>query len=135
MTVSRPRLAPLLAAMLATTGTLHFVAPEPFDTIVPRSLPGPRRRWTHLSGAAELGVAAAIAVPRSRRVGGLAAAALFAAIFPANVQMAVDWRHKALPYRLLAWSRLPLQLPLIVWALRASRDPRPPLPADGSVPR
>lgn len=74
-------------------------------------------------------------MPRSRRAGGLAAAALFAAIFPANVQMAVDWRHKALPYRLLAWSRLPLQLPLIVWALRASRDPRPPLPADDSVPR
>lgn len=122
MTASRHHPATLLAAMLATTGTLHFVAPKPFDTIVPRALPGPRRRWTHLSGAAELGVAAAVAVPRSRRAGGLAAAALFVAIFPANLQMAADWRHKALPYRLLAWGRLPLQLPLIAWALRASRD-------------
>ncbi|MPZ67663.1 MAG: hypothetical protein GEU83_19945 [Pseudonocardiaceae bacterium] len=116
------RPAALLAAMLATTGTLHFVAPKPFDTIVPRSLPGPRRRWTYLSGAAELGVAAAVAVPRSRRAGGLAAAALFVAILPANLQMALDWRDGPLPYRLLAWSRLPLQLPLVVWALRASRD-------------
>lgn len=125
MTVSRPRPATLLAATLATSGMLHFVAPEPFDTVVPRWLPGPRRRWTHLSGAAELGVAAAVTVPRSRRAGGLAAAALFVAIFPANLQMALDWRHKALPYRLLAWGRLPLQLPLVLWALRASHDTGP----------
>lgn len=120
--VPRPRSAAVLAAMLATTGVLHFVAPAPFDAIVPRWVPGPRRRWTHLSGVAELGVAAAVAVPRSRRAGGLAAVALLLAVFPANVQMAVDWRHKPLPYRLLAWSRLPLQLPLVVWALRASHD-------------
>lgn len=118
--MTRP--ATLLAAMLATTGALHFVAPKPFDTIVPRSLPGSRRRWTHLSGVAELTVAAAVAVPRSRRAGGLAAVALLLAVFPANVRMAVDWRHKPLAYRLLAWARLPLQLPLVVWALRASRD-------------
>lgn len=125
MTASRPRPATLLAAMLATTGALHFVAPGPFDTLVPRPLPGPRRRWTYLSGAAELGVAAAVAVPRSRHAGGLAAAVLLLAVFPANVQMAVDWRHKPLPYRLVAWCRLPLQLPLVVWALRASRDTGP----------
>lgn len=117
-----PRSAALLAAMLATTGTLHFVVPKPFDTIVPRSLPGPRRRWTHLSGAAELAVAATVAVPRTRRTGGLAAGALLVAVFPANVQMAVDWNSWPLPYRLLAWGRLPLQLPLVVWALRASRS-------------
>ncbi len=128
--IPRPRPATLLAATLATSGALHFVAPKPFDTIVPRSLPGSRRRWTHLSGAVELGIAAAVAAPRSRRAGGLAAAALFVAIFPANVQMAVDWRHKPLPYRLLAWCRLPLQLPLIGWALRASRD-RPVAPTRG----
>lgn len=117
-----PRSAALLAAMLATTGVLHFLAPAPFDAIVPRWVPGPRRRWTHLSGVAELGVAAAVAMPRTRRAGGLAAAALFVGVFPANVQMALDWRHRQPAARAIAIGRLPLQLPLIAWALRTSRD-------------
>lgn len=110
--------------MLAATSVLHFATPAPFDSIVPRALPGPPRRWTYLSGAAELAVAAAVALPRTRRLGGLAAAALFAAVFPANVQMALDWQRRPPAHRTVAWGRLPLQLPLIAWAVRASRDLR-----------
>jgi len=110
-----------LAGLLATTGTLHFVAPKPFDSIVPRSLPGSRRTWTYLSGAAELAVAAAIAYPRTRKLGGLAAAALFVGVFPANVKMAIDWRHASPAKRAIAYGRLPLQLPLIAWAKRVAR--------------
>ncbi|MQA14902.1 MAG: hypothetical protein GEV09_12220 [Pseudonocardiaceae bacterium] len=120
------RPATVLAGTVATTGVLHFVAPQPFDMIVPRSLPGPPRRgWTHLSGAAELAVAVMVAAPRTRRLGGLAAAALFVAVFPANVQLALDWRRRPLPHRLVAYGRLPLQLPLVLWALHASRDTAP----------
>lgn len=122
VTRRRIRPAPVLAGMLVTTGALHLVIPQPFDTIVPTVLPGPSRRWTYLSGAAELAIAAAVAAPRTRRLGGLAAAALFVVVFPANLQMALNWRRRPLPQRALAWGRLPLQLPLIVWALRASRD-------------
>ena len=43
---------------------------------------------------------------------------LFAAVFPANVQMAIDWRHRAAPLRAVVIGRLPLQVPLIWWALR-----------------
>jgi uncharacterized membrane protein len=35
-----------LAALLGGMGVLHFVAPKPFDAIVPRSLPGSPRTWT-----------------------------------------------------------------------------------------
>jgi uncharacterized membrane protein len=110
-----------LAGLLATSGVLHFAAPEPFDTIVPRTLPGSPRTWTYLSGVAELAVAAAVAHPRTRRLGGLAAAALFVAVFPANVKMAVDWRHASPARRAIAYGRLPLQLPLIAWARRVAR--------------
>jgi uncharacterized membrane protein len=110
-----------LAGLLATTGMLHFATPGPFDMIVPRQLPGAPRTWTYLSGAAELAVAAAIAVPRTRRLGGLAAAVLFVAVFPANVKMAVDWRHASPARRAVAYGRLPLQLPLIAWARRVAR--------------
>ena len=110
-----------LAALLATSGVLHFARPRPFDTIVPHRLPGRPRTWTYLSGAAELAVAAAVAHPRTRALGGLGAAGLFAAVFPANVQMAVDWRHASPGRRAVAYGRLPLQVPLVLWGLRVAR--------------
>jgi uncharacterized membrane protein len=106
---------------LAASGVLHFALPGPYDAIVPRSLPGGRRTWTYLSGAAELAVAAAIVNPGTRRLGGLAAAGLFTAIFPANVKMAVDWRHASPARRAIAYARLPLQIPLVYWGLRVAR--------------
>ena len=109
-----------LAGVLGTSGVLHFAHPRPFDSIVPRSLPGGPRTWTYLSGVAELAVAAAVAHPRSRRLGGLAAAGLFAAVFPANVKMAVDWRHASPARRAIAYGRLPLQVPLVMWGLRVA---------------
>jgi uncharacterized membrane protein len=109
-----------LAALLAASAVTHFTKPRPYDAIIPRALPGSPRTWTYASGAAELAIAAAIAVPATRRAGGFAAAALFAAIFPANVKMAVDWRHRPLPQRAIAYGRLPLQAPLIWWALRVA---------------
>ncbi|MEQ3554026.1 MauE/DoxX family redox-associated membrane protein [Pseudonocardia nematodicida] len=118
------RAAYALAGLLGTAAVLHVVRPEPFDTIVPRSLPGSPRTWTYLSGAAEGAVAAAVAHPRTRRAGGWAAAALFAAVFPANVSMALRWNRKATVYRAIAWGRLPLQVPLIWWALRVARPDR-----------
>jgi uncharacterized membrane protein len=110
-----------LAGLLATTGTLHFLVPGPFDSIVPRSLPGSRRTWTYLSGAAELAVAAAIAHPRTRTAGALAAAALFVGVFPANCKMAYDWRKASPVKRAIAYGRLPLQVPLVLWARRVAR--------------
>lgn len=116
-----PRSPKALAIFLASAGTSHFLVPKQYDAIVPRSLPGKARTYTVVSGLAEFGVAAAVAHPRTRRLGGLAAAVLFVAVFPANVRMALDWRRRPLPYRAVAWARLPLQLPLVLWALRASK--------------
>ena len=118
---SRPGAAAALAALLGTAGVAHLVAPAFFDAMVPAELPGGPRPWTYASGVAELGVAAAIAVPRTRRLGGLAAAALFVAVFPANVKMAVDWSDRSLAEQLLAYGRLPLQIPLVLWAWRVYR--------------
>jgi uncharacterized membrane protein len=111
----------LLAVLLAGAGLTHFASPRPYDTIVPRALPGSARLWTYASGAAELAVAAAVASRRARRPGALAAAGLFAAVFPANVQMAAEWRHRPAALRAIAYGRLPLQVPLIWWALKVRR--------------
>ncbi len=111
----------ILLGILTTAGVAHFIAPKGFDGIVPRALPGASRMWTYISGVAELGVAVTVAVPRTRRLGGYLATALFIAVLPANIQMAIDWADRPLAQRLLAYGRLPLQIPLIWLALTVAR--------------
>jgi uncharacterized membrane protein len=121
--VSRSARSPLLlAGLLAAAGTAHFAAPRRFDAIVPRALPGEPRTWTQVSGAVELALAAGLALPRTRRTAALATAAFFVGVFPANVKMAVDWRHRPNPLKAAAYGRLPLQLPLVLWARSVAKN-------------
>ena len=114
-----------LAALLGVAGVAHLVAPQGFDDIVPRALPGSAGAWTALSGVVELLLAAGIARPRTRRHAATVAAGFFVAVFPANVQMAIDWWSRSGPDPAIALLRLPLQLPLIWWAWRVrTRAPR-----------
>ena len=121
---ARPRRLYLLTALLFGAGTLHFVTPKPFDSIVPGVLPGKARTYTYVSGVAELVVAAALAWPRTRRLGGLLAAGLLIAVFPANVQFTADSlsNPKASPaIKIISVLRLPLQIPMVTTALKIRR--------------
>jgi uncharacterized membrane protein len=110
----------LLSGLLTVTGTLHFVATKAFADIVPPQLPSPDA-LVYASGVAELACAAGLAVPRTRRVAGWATAALFVAVFPGNMQMALDAGDKSATYQALTYTRLPLQVPLVVWAISIAR--------------
>ncbi|WP_020387226.1 DoxX family protein [Kribbella catacumbae] len=113
-----------LAVMFGVMGVLHFVKPEPFERIVPRQLPR-KKELVYASGAAELACAAGLLHPRTRRTAGLLSAGLLAAVFPANVQMALDLNRKGSPRaKAIGFARLPLQIPLIRAALKASREGR-----------
>ncbi len=107
----------LLAGLLLGAGTMHFVRPEFFDPLVPPLLPGSARAWTYGSGVVELAVGAAVAAPATRRKGALAAAVLFVAVFPGNVYSVVE--PGDIP-RWAAVARLPLQVPLVLWALQVA---------------
>ncbi|MGV0098809.1 DoxX family protein [Streptomyces californicus] len=115
------RSAALLAGLMGGAGLLHFAAPKVFDPTVPRILPGKARTWTYASGAVELALAAGLAHPRTRPLAARATAGFLVGVFPANVQMAVDWRDRPHPQRLAACARLPLQLPLVLWARGVAR--------------
>lgn len=121
---SAERRARILAGALVVMGVLHFVVPGAFDRIVPRVLGSPRR-WTYLSGVAELAGGILTAVPRTRRTGALLATATIVAVYPANWQMALD---AGLPPRDAvgwgAWLRLPLQVPMIRFAWRVAQQAR-----------
>jgi uncharacterized membrane protein len=114
-----------LAVLLGGAGVLHFVTPNFFDMQVPRQLPGSARTYTQASGVAELAVAAALAVPRTRKIGGGLAAVLFVAVFPANIDLArrVVTDDKSSPLvKAALLARLPLQIPLVTEALKARRN-------------
>ncbi len=108
-----------LAGLLLFAGVMHFVAPKGFDDIVPKFL-GRARAWTYVSGMAEFSIGVLVARKSTTRLGGYLAAALFVIVFPANVYAAV----KPVPpfdNPLLGYGRLPLQVPLVLWALRHAR--------------
>ena len=108
------------AGLLAGMGVLHFAIPKAFDGAIPEWVPGRPRTWTYVSGVWELASAALVANRRTSKVGGYAAAATFAAVYPANVQMAIDNPPTdAVGVGMLL--RLPLQIPMVVWALRHAR--------------
>jgi uncharacterized membrane protein len=110
----------LLGGLLTVTGALHFIAPRPYAAIVPRWLPAPTG-LVYASGVAELLCAAGLAIPRTRRRAGWAAAALFVVVFPANVQMALSSAGRSDAYQVGVWARLPLQVPLVAWAVSVAR--------------
>ncbi|WP_245797244.1 DoxX family protein [Corynebacterium aquilae] len=112
----------LLAALFGFAGVQHFRKPEPFDTLVPAKLPGSARAWTYGSGVAELATAAALVVPKTRRLGGWMTVVLMLGVWPGNFQMVANWRDKSLPLRVLSWARLPLQLPLIVGGWKIAHE-------------
>jgi uncharacterized membrane protein len=116
-----------LAAVVGGSGILHLVVPRPYERIVPGPLAPWRSELVAVSGVAEIACALLLLLPRTRKLGALATAALFVAVFPANVQMALDGgvADAGFPANsaVLAWLRLPLQLPLIWWALSFLRVP------------
>lgn len=97
-------------------GGAPIAAPRRFDPIVPRSLPGSPRTWTYASGAAELAPAAGVVLPQTRKAAAQATAAFFVGVFPAPVKTAVHRNRRPAPQRVAARGRLPLQVPLVLWA-------------------
>jgi len=107
-----------LGAFFLFAGAMHFLKPRPYVAIVPDALPR-KREIVFASGVAELAGGAGVLVPRTRRLAGWWLIATLLAIFPANVNMAVNAeRYRVVPEPLL-WLRLPLQGALIAWVWRA----------------
>lgn len=111
-----------VGAGLIAIGTVHFLAPKPFDDIVPAELPGTPRFYTYASGVVEIATGALLVPRRTRRSAALAAVVLFLGVFPANVNMCRLWWSKPWPMRIVSLARLPLQIPMITTALKIRRN-------------
>jgi uncharacterized membrane protein len=118
----------LLAVAMVGVGITHFTSPEPFVSIVPRALPWPLG-LVYVSGVAEIAGGIGILVPPVRRAAGIGLIALYIAVFPANLNMALNnlpLGSGAPPPAWVLWGRLPLQIVFIAWAYWvAVARPRP----------
>ncbi len=111
-----------LAAILGMSGLVHLGKPEVYEPIMPSVVPA-HRSVIFASGVAELLCAAGLLVPRLRKPAGWASAALLLAVYPANLKMAGDAAQTDnTGFKAIAWGRLPLQVPMIRTALKATRD-------------
>ena len=116
---------------------MHFVRPDFFESIVPDWFP--EKRMANLaSGAAEVVLGLALFPRSTRRPAAYGLVALTAAVFPANIDMAVnDVEIKPVAgkmtrsvgtasgaSRLVNWARLPMQLPIAwaMWRIARRRD-------------
>jgi uncharacterized membrane protein len=109
----------LLAGVFVVAGVTHFLAPKPYESIVPA--PFPPRETVYASGVVELALAAGLTVRRTRRRTALVSALFLLAVWPANIKMALDGgRFGGAPVA-VTWLRVPLQIPLILWARAVAR--------------
>ncbi len=122
-TVAEPRIKWIarhtMAVAMVGVGLLHFANPGPFVRIVPKALPA-AAFLVQLSGALEIALGLGLVIRRSRCWAAWGLVALYVAVFPANINMAVNgialdpgsptpsW---------LAWARLPFQVLFIAWAV------------------
>jgi uncharacterized membrane protein len=138
LSVKQSKVGRGMAYMLLVTGSGHLILPGAFDELIPGFLPGEPRLWTYLSGVAELIVAALLLAPLSKRIAGKAlrlwgaylALALFIAVYPANINMAIEWSSRDMPEPLFAYARLPLQFGLFYWAWALAKEIRKVAPRD-----
>lgn len=115
-----------LALFFVLAGANHFLVPETYVAMMPSVLPAP---WAlvYLSGVAEILGGLGLLHPRTRRLAAWGLIALLVAVFPANLNMAINdlpLGDRDLPTWAL-WARLPLQLVVIAWCAMFTRRETP----------
>ena len=118
----------LMAAFYVAAGIAHFLNPEFYVEIMPPYLPW-HRAAVFLSGLAEIALGLLLIPRATRRAAAWGVIALLAAVFPANLHMAIHQVHPVhapawmgTPSGAALWMRLPLQGVLMVWAWWHTRD-------------
>jgi uncharacterized membrane protein len=105
----------IMAVFYVAAGINHFVNPKWYIRIIPPWLPNPSL-LNQVSGACEILFGLLLIPDATRSTAAWLIIALLVAIFPANIQMSINFKRKNNPYFWITLVRLPLQLVLIWWA-------------------
>jgi uncharacterized membrane protein len=104
-----------MAALYLIAGFNHFWHPRMYQRIMPPYIPY-HLPMVYISGVCEIAFALLLLPIATRWLAAWLIIALLIAVFPANIQMAIDYSRRHNPYTWLAILRLPVQLVLIFWA-------------------
>lgn len=110
----------VLTVAMVLVGVSHFTHADMFVSIMPPYLPW-HLELVYLSGVIEIGLGLGLAVPALRNLSAWGLIALFVAVYPANIHMALAGVQPAgMPDApgWVAWARLPFQFLFIYWAYR-----------------
>jgi uncharacterized membrane protein len=116
----------LLTLFMVGGGINHFLNPDPYVAMTPDVLPAPLA-LVYISGVAEILGGLGLILPQTRRLAAWGIVLLLIAVFPANINMAVNdipLDGRDLPAWAL-WGRLPLQALFVAWAYWFTRPTRP----------
>lgn len=105
----------LMAAGFAVAGINHFIHPDGYLRIMPPWL-GWHAQLVLISGIFEILFGLLLIPPRTRSAAARCIIGLLIAVFPANIQMTINYLHNNSPFLWITILRLPLQLVLILWA-------------------
>jgi uncharacterized membrane protein len=112
----------ILTVFMVVAGANHFVMPDTYLGMMPSFLPAPLA-LVYLSGIAEIAGGLGLILPATRRLAAWGIIALLVAVFPANLNMAINHlplgTHEVPGWAL--WARLPLQVVMIAWAWMFTR--------------
>src|ERR1700750_241141 len=99
----------IMAILYVIAGLNHFIRPRMYVSIMPRFLPKPSSQpLVGISGACEIVLGVLLIPENTRHMAAWLIIALLIAVFPANVQMTIDFTRRHNPYTWLAWLRLPV---------------------------
>ena len=107
----------VMVVLYVAAGVNHFVNPRFYTRIMPPWVPY-HLPMVYLSGACEIVFALLLLPVATRHIGAWLIILLLIAVFPANVQMCVNYWQRHNPYFWLTVARLPLQAALVWWAWR-----------------
>ncbi len=114
----------ILAVCLIIVGITHFIRPDQYARIVPPQLPYPVG-LVYISGVIEILLGIGLMIPLISVAAAWGMIALFIAVFPANINQAINSIPiEGIPHHpILYWIRLPFQAVLIAWAWWYTRNP------------
>lgn len=114
----------ILSISLMMVGITHFTHGDQYARLVPPQLPD-AIFWVYLSGVIEILLAIGLLIPSVSVAAAWSMIALFIAVFPANINQAINSIPiDGIPHIPIAyWIRLPFQAVLIAWAWWYTRKP------------
>jgi len=105
----------IMSALYFGAGIYHLINPDVYVKIMPAWL-GWHKQLVLISGLCELSFAILLLIPKTRILASWLIIALLIAIFPANIQMMLNYQEEDNAMIWLTILRLPLQFILIWWA-------------------